>query len=105
LLAKRRISDDAAGFAALLQLLVEAGDDPEAPIPMAIETSHGLLVACLRATGRSVFPINPMSASRYRDPALGCPAHGCSTLNWIWIWPTFRDRAGPGVSPDGVTAS
>ena len=28
---------------------------------------------------------------------------GCSTL--IWIWPTFRDRAGPGVSPDGVTAS
>src|SRR5215207_8084470 len=27
---------------------------------------------------------------------------GCSTLNWIW--PTFRDRAGPGVSPDGGTA-
>ena len=22
-----------------------------------------------------------------------------------WIWPTFRDRAGLGVSPDGVTAS
>jgi hypothetical protein len=21
------------------------------------------------------------------------------------IWPTFRDRAGPGVSPDGMTAS
>src|SRR4051794_17347634 len=31
LLAKRRIGDDTAGFAALLQLLVEAGDDPEAP--------------------------------------------------------------------------
>jgi hypothetical protein len=35
LLAKRRIGDDAAGFAALLQLLVEAGDDPDAPIPVA----------------------------------------------------------------------
>jgi len=67
LLAKRRIGDDTAGFGALLQLLVEAGDDPDAPIPVAIETSHGLLVACLRATGRPVFPINPMSVSRYRD--------------------------------------
>jgi len=67
LLAKRRIGDDAAGFAALLQLLAEAGDDPDAPIPVAIETSHGLLVAGLRATGRPVFPINPMSVSRYRD--------------------------------------
>src|SRR6188508_728307 len=67
LLAKRRIGDDAAGFAALLQLLVENGDQPDAPIPVAIETSHGLLVACLRATGRPVFPINPMSVSRYRD--------------------------------------
>ena len=67
LLAKRRIGDDAAGFAMLLQLLVEAGDDPDTPIPVAIETGRGLLVACLRATGRPVFPINPMSVSRYRD--------------------------------------
>jgi hypothetical protein len=67
LLAKRRIGDDTAGFGALLQLLVEAGDHPDAPIPVAIETSRGLLVACLRATGRPVFPINPMSVSRYRD--------------------------------------
>ena len=67
LLAKRRIGDDAAGFAALLQLLAEAGDSPDAPIPVAIETSRGLLVASLRATGRPVFPINPMSVSRYRD--------------------------------------
>lgn len=35
---------------------------------MAIETSRGLLVACLRATGRQVFPINPPAAARYRDP-------------------------------------
>ena len=24
---------------------------------------------------------------------------------FLGIWPIFRDRAGPGVSPDGVTAS
>ena len=71
LLAKRRIGDDAAGFAALLHLLADAGDSPEAPIPVAIETSRGLLVASLRATGRPVFPINPMSVSRYRGPAFG----------------------------------
>jgi transposase len=34
---------------------------------VAIETSRGLLVACLRATGRKVFAINPMAVSRYRD--------------------------------------
>ena len=67
LVAKRRIRDDAAGFAALLQLLAEAGDHADEPIPVAIETSRGLLVACLRATGRPVFPINPISVSRYRD--------------------------------------
>jgi transposase len=67
LVAKRRISDDTAGYALLLQLLADAGDDPEEPIPVAIETSRGLLVACLRATGRTVFVINPMAVSRYRD--------------------------------------
>ena len=34
---------------------------------MAIETSRGLLMACLRATGRKVYAINPMAVSRYRD--------------------------------------
>ena len=67
LLARRRISDDAAGLAQLLGLLAEHGDTPEAPIPVAIETPRGLLVACLRATGRQVYPINPMSVARYRD--------------------------------------
>ena len=67
LLARRRISDDAAGLAQLLGLLAEHGDTPEDPIPVAIETPRGLLVACLRATGRPVYPVNPMSVARYRD--------------------------------------
>jgi transposase len=66
-LAKRRIGDDAAGFTVLLELLAQAGDDTEDPVPVAIETNRGLLVACLRASGRPVFAINPMAVSRYRD--------------------------------------
>ena len=67
LLARRRISDDAAGLAQLLALLAEHGDTAEDPIPVAIETPRGLLVACLRATGRRVYPVNPMAVARYRD--------------------------------------
>jgi Transposase/Transposase IS116/IS110/IS902 family len=67
LLARRRISDDAAGLAALLDLLAEHGDGAEDLVPVAIETPRGLLVACLRATGRKVYPINPMAVARYRD--------------------------------------
>ena len=67
LLARCRISDDAAGLAQLLELLAGHGDTPEDPVPVAIETPRGLLVACLRATGRPVYPVNPMSVARYRD--------------------------------------
>ena len=45
LVAKRRIGDDAAGFTTLLQLLADAGDSDQQPIPVAIETSRGLLAA------------------------------------------------------------
>ncbi|MFF4519837.1 IS110 family RNA-guided transposase [Streptomyces mirabilis] len=67
LLGKLRISDDAAGFQDLLHLLAEHGDSLDDPMPVAIETSRGLLVACLRASGRRVYAINPMAVARYRD--------------------------------------
>ncbi|WP_329297056.1 IS110 family transposase [Streptomyces pseudovenezuelae] len=67
LLAKRHITDDAAGYKILLDLLAEYGDTEEDPIPVAIETSRGLLVAVLRTGKRQVFAINPMAAARYRD--------------------------------------
>src|ERR1700689_3023561 len=67
LLARRRISDDAAGLAQLLGLLAGHGDTAEEPVPVAIETPPGLPVACLRATGRPVYPVNPMAVARYRD--------------------------------------
>jgi transposase len=67
LIAKRRIGESVEGFAELLTLLAEAGDSPEEPIPVAIETSRGLLVAALRATGRPIYAINPMAVARYRE--------------------------------------
>src|SRR5260370_9719404 len=65
--ARRRIGDDAAGLGQLLALLAENGDTAGDPVPVAIETPRGLLTACLRATGRKVYPINPMAVARYRD--------------------------------------
>lgn len=64
LLAKCRINDDLDGYRLLL---AEHGDTAETPIPVAIETSRGLLVATLRQGPRKIYAVNPMAASRYRD--------------------------------------
>lgn len=67
LLTKRRIGDSLEGFTELLALLAEAGDTAQDPIPVAIETPRGLLVAALRETGRAIYAINPMAVARYRE--------------------------------------
>lgn len=75
MLAKCRISDDLDGYRLLLGLLAEHGDTAETPIPVAIETSRGLLVATLWQGPRKIFAVNPMAVSRYRD------RHGVSRKN------------------------
>jgi transposase len=67
LVAKRRIKESPEGLAELISMLAAAGDDPADQVPVAIETPRGLLVAALRAMGRSVYPINPMAVARYRE--------------------------------------
>jgi transposase len=67
LVAKKRITDDINGFAELIEILTAAGDCAEDPVPVAIETPRGLLVATLRATGRLVYAINPLAVARYRE--------------------------------------
>jgi transposase len=67
LVAKKRIPDDPTGFAELIEMLTSAGDCAEDPVPVAIETPRGLLVASLRATRRPVYPINPLAVARYRE--------------------------------------
>lgn len=61
LVSKRRIGDDAEGFHQLLAILTEAGDTPQNPIPVAVDTARGWLFASLRATERKVYSINPMA--------------------------------------------
>ncbi|WP_410574436.1 IS110 family transposase [Amycolatopsis sp. cmx-4-61] len=67
LVAKRRIDDSAAGFAELLAMRTDVGDTAADPIPVAIVTPRGLLVAALRRTGRRVYSINPMAVARDRE--------------------------------------
>jgi transposase len=61
LIAKRRIGDDAAGFALLVQLLTEAGDSADEPIPVAIETSRGPSPTARASPSRA----NPASCSAW----------------------------------------
>jgi transposase len=67
LVAKRRIKESPEGVAELTAMLAAAGDSAENPVPVAIETPRGLLVAVLRATGRPVYPVNPLAVARYRE--------------------------------------
>ena len=64
--ARARISNDAAGFGQLIQLLAAHASEPTA-IEIAIETDKGLLIAALRAAGFAVFAINPRAVARYRE--------------------------------------
>lgn len=65
-LAHRRISTDAAGLGALLELLVEQAGDPTT-VPVAIETDKNLIVTGLQAAGMTVHAINPRACARYRE--------------------------------------
>ncbi len=64
LIAKRRIDESLDGIAELTAMLAAAGDSAEDPIPVAIETPRGLLVAVLRAAW-PIYPTNPLAVARY----------------------------------------
>jgi hypothetical protein len=63
-----RISDDAAGFTLLVQLLAEAGDSAEEPIPVASGTSSASArwLAYRPPAARSMRSIRK-AVDRYRD--------------------------------------
>lgn len=67
LVAKKRITDDPTGLAQLVETFAGLGDNAADPIPVAIETPRGLLVASLRATGRAIYSINPLAVARNRE--------------------------------------
>ena len=66
-LARRRLPEGVAGIAQLHELIgrfLPADGDVE--VQVGIETGRGPWVAALLAAGYTVFPVNPLQASRYR---------------------------------------
>jgi transposase len=68
-LVKRRLPEGVAGMARLHELIGERlGEDSNgAEVVVGIETDHGPWVAALVAAGYTVFAVNPLQASRYRE--------------------------------------
>jgi transposase len=68
-LAKRRLPEGVAGMARLHELVGEhLGEDPDtAEVVIGIETDRGPWVAALVAAGYTVFGVNPLLASRFRE--------------------------------------
>ena len=65
-LATRRIPEGLEGVARLHALLGEHAEEPDEVI-VGIETDRGLLVTALLAAGYTVYAVNPLAASRYRE--------------------------------------
>src|SRR5262245_43535150 len=68
-LARRRLPEGVAGIAQLHELIgAHLGEDAdEAEVIVGIETDHGPWVTALVTAGYTVFPVNPLQASRYRQ--------------------------------------
>jgi transposase len=67
-LARRRLPEGVAGMARLHELTGEhLGDDGDAEVVIGIETDRGPWVAALVAAGYTVFGVNPLLASRFRE--------------------------------------
>ena len=66
-LVKRRLPEGVAGMARLHELIGEHLGADGAEVVVGIETGHGPWVAALVAAGYTVFAVNPLQASRYRE--------------------------------------
>ena len=68
-LAKRRLPEGVAGMARLHEMIgQQLGEaDQDAEVAIGIETDRGPWVLALVAAGYTVFGVNPLQASRYRE--------------------------------------
>jgi hypothetical protein len=68
-LARARLPEGAAGMARLHAMIGEqlGGDAETAEVRVGIETDRGLWVTALAAAGYTVFGVNPLQVSRYRE--------------------------------------
>jgi len=67
-LSKARLPEGVAGMARLHEMTGQhLGEDADAEVVAGIETDRGPWVAALVAAGYTVFAVNPLQASRYRE--------------------------------------
>jgi transposase len=67
-LAKRRLPEGVAGMARLHEMIgQQLGEDADAEVLVGIETDRGPWVLALVAAGYTVYGVNPLQASRYRE--------------------------------------
>ena len=67
-LAKRRLPEGVAGMARLHEMIgQQLGEDTDVEVVIGIETDRGPWVAALVAAGYTVYGVNPLQASRYRE--------------------------------------
>jgi hypothetical protein len=68
-LARRRLPEGVAGITRLHELIGQhlGQDDEDAEVVIGIETDRGPWVAALVAAGYTVYGVNPLQASRYRE--------------------------------------
>ena len=68
-LARRRLPEGVAGMARLHELVGQqlGEDNRDAEVVIGIETDRGPWVAALAAAGYTVYAVNPLQASRYRE--------------------------------------
>jgi transposase len=68
-LARKRLPEGVAGMARLHELTGEhlGGDGQDTEVVIGIETDRGPWVAALVAAGYTVYAVNPLQASRYRE--------------------------------------
>ena len=68
-LARKRVPEGVAGMARLHELIGQhlGADDEDAEVVVGIETDRGPWVAALVAAGYTVYGVNPLQASRYRE--------------------------------------
>ena len=65
-LGRRRIADSLQGVRELTELVATHAEEP-GDVVVGIEKDRGLIVTALLAAGWSVYAVNPLAASRYRD--------------------------------------
>ncbi len=70
-LVRRRLPEGVAGLAQLHAVIADHLDPDEEPaaVLVGIETDRGPWVQALIATGYTVYAVNPMQVSRYREAA------------------------------------